>query len=180
MKNKVLLFAFSIVLFSITSAFSMETDDLEKKEISFKVRYYNNTLSDREKFNNVSFTLKCRDGEKEEEMGRFAFTVGTEVPVSPGFITYSHGEDKVTTASLSLDQKKPWEITLHPEGDRGLKTLYGPDGVSHIMKWSKTSAVFSPGDIGPYSFLIVDVHVTENPMMSYDISASHSLSRSGL
>ncbi|MDI9638478.1 hypothetical protein QM565_22415 [Geitlerinema splendidum] len=180
MKKKILLSALFMALFSITSVFSMETEDLEEKQISFKVRYYNKTLSDRKKFDNVSFTLRCRDGEKEETMGSFTFNVGAEVPVAPGFITYSHGEDKIRTSSLSLNQKKPWEITLYPEGDSNLKTLYGSDGVSHIMKWSSTPAVFSPDNIGPYSFLIVDVHVVENPEMSGDIRASHTLSIRGL
>lgn len=181
MKKKVLLSVFSIALFSITSAFSMgEPGDLEEKEVSFKVYYKNNTLSDREKYDNVSFTLRCSDGEKEQTIGLFTFNVGAKVPVAPGFITYSDGEDKIITASLSLNQQKPWEVRLYPEGDRGLKTLYGPDGMSHIMKWSNIPAVFTPDDIGPYSFLIVDVEVVENPMMSGDIRASHTLVRSGL
>jgi hypothetical protein len=179
MKKKILLSTFFMALFSINSAFSMKTDDLEEKEISFKVRYYNNTLSDRKKFDGVSFTLSCSDGEKEEVMGRFAFNVGAEVPVSPGVITYSHGESEMAKASLSLNQKKPWEVRLYPEGDNDLKTLYTPDGVSNSMKYYNDPAVFSPDDFATYSFLRVDLHVTENPMMSGDISASHSVSISG-
>ncbi|MBX9622114.1 MAG: hypothetical protein K2X28_08900 [Alphaproteobacteria bacterium] len=167
MKKKILLSTLSMVLFSITSAFSMETDGLEKKQLSIRACYYNNAPSntpDREKFDKVSFTLSCSDGEKEETMGSFTFNVNDKIPDSPWFFSYNHGEDKMRTVFLSLNQKNPWEIKLYPEEDSVLKTLYAPDGLSYGMKWPLRPAVFSPSEIGLYSFLRVEVQVGPNPL----------------
>ena len=81
MKKKILLSTFCLIILSLTSAFSMDTmDDSEKKQIAIKVIYSNNTYFDREKYNNVSFSLCIEREHEKKELGIFTFNVGTKIP----------------------------------------------------------------------------------------------------
>lgn len=87
MKKKILLSTFCLIILSLTSAFSMDTvDDSEKKQIAIKVIYSNNTYFDREKYNNVSFSLCIEREHEKKELGRFTFNVGTKIPDFDGII----------------------------------------------------------------------------------------------
>jgi hypothetical protein len=55
-------------------------DDSEKKQIAIKVIYNNNTYFDREKYNNVSFSLYIERENEKEKLGIFTFNVGSKIP----------------------------------------------------------------------------------------------------
>lgn len=162
MKNKILLSMFCMVISSMSSAFSMASED-EDRTMTFKVRYFNNALSTKEDFDNVSFSLVCTDGERKQELGHFIFNACTQTPVhiislpslsllscgeaaryeggstsvTPNQIFTDSTDGKSVSCSLSLDYNKNWEILLFPTKGSELSRQYNDDGISLWMSYAK-------------------------------------------
>lgn len=195
MKRKILLSTLFTVMCSLTPVFSM--DDTEEKQITVKVSYNNQSISERtrESHNTPSFSVYFEDGEKQEKLGSFAFSVGDEIALPSArqnYVVEEHGEktyhlhqfytfkttdEKEVTRSFPLNYKKPWTVTLIPDENTKLKYLYHKDGRSKYMIQHDKITVFDPLNIGSPPCVTIKVCVTEDAELEGSTSAWHTIQK---